>query len=121
MLMANSAAILTDAFPARQRGLALGINQIAAIAGQFIGLLAGGLLAAAGLARGVLGQRARRRLRHGLGLPQAASTPASGTPAAIDWWGNVTFAVGLSALLIGVTSGLQPLRHAHDGLDESRR
>src|ERR1035438_9846730 len=27
MLMANSAAILTDAFPARQRGMALGINQ----------------------------------------------------------------------------------------------
>jgi MFS family permease len=46
MLMANSAAILTDAFPARQRGLALGINQMAAIAGQFIGLVAGGLLAA---------------------------------------------------------------------------
>ena len=46
MLMANAAAILTDAFPARQRGMALGINQIAGIAGQFIGLLLGGLLAA---------------------------------------------------------------------------
>ena len=46
MLTANSAAILTDAFPADQRGLALGTNQIAAIAGQFIGLVAGGVLAA---------------------------------------------------------------------------
>ena len=46
MLTANSAAILTDAFPAEQRGLALGTNQIAAIAGQFVGLIAGGLLAA---------------------------------------------------------------------------
>ncbi|HEY1318777.1 MAG TPA: MFS transporter, partial [Streptosporangiaceae bacterium] len=46
MLMANAAAILTDAFPARQRGMALGINQIAGIAGQFVGLLLGGLLAA---------------------------------------------------------------------------
>src|SRR5215470_18048245 len=46
MLMANSAAILTDAFPARQRGMALGVNQIAGISGQFIGLLLGGLLAA---------------------------------------------------------------------------
>ena len=45
MLTANSAAILTDAFPTHQRGLALGINQIAALAGQFIGLVAGGLLA----------------------------------------------------------------------------
>ena len=44
--MANSAAILTDAFPAEQRGFALGTNQIAALAGQFIGLVAGGLLAA---------------------------------------------------------------------------
>ena len=44
--MANSAAILTDAFPSDQRGFALGINQIAALAGQFIGLVAGGLLAA---------------------------------------------------------------------------
>ena len=46
MLMANSAAILTDAFPAEQRGFALGINQVAGLAGQFIGLVAGGLLAA---------------------------------------------------------------------------
>ena len=46
MLMANSAAILTDAFPANKRGMALGINQIAAVSGQFIGLLLGGVLAA---------------------------------------------------------------------------
>src|SRR5882724_9914524 len=45
MLMANAAAILTDAFPARQRGMALGINQISALAGQFLGLLLGGVLA----------------------------------------------------------------------------
>jgi len=46
MLQANSAAILTDAFPTEQRGFALGINQVAALAGMFIGLVAGGLLAA---------------------------------------------------------------------------
>src|SRR5579859_4375002 len=46
MLMANAAAILTDAFPARQRGMALGINQICGISGQFIGLILGGVLAA---------------------------------------------------------------------------
>src|SRR5258705_1486099 len=45
MVFANSTAILTDAFPARQRGTALGINQVAAIAGSFIGLVLGGVLA----------------------------------------------------------------------------
>jgi MFS family permease len=44
MLLANSAAILTDAFPSDKRGLALGLNQVAGIAGQFIGLILGGLL-----------------------------------------------------------------------------
>lgn len=44
MLTANSAAILTDAFPADRRGFALGINQVAGLAGQFIGLIAGGVL-----------------------------------------------------------------------------
>ena len=42
---ANSSAILTDAFPASERGLALGINMVAAIAGSFIGLVLGGVLA----------------------------------------------------------------------------
>ena len=46
MLMANSPAILTDAFPANQRGMAMGINQVAGISGQFIGLILGGVLAA---------------------------------------------------------------------------
>ena len=46
MLMSNSAAILTDAFPPGERGMALGINQVAGISGQFVGLLLGGLLAA---------------------------------------------------------------------------
>jgi MFS family permease len=45
MLFANSTAILTDAFPVERRGMALGINQVAAIAGSFIGLILGGLLA----------------------------------------------------------------------------
>ena len=44
MLMANSSAILTDAFPANERGLALGLNQVAGIAGSFIGLVLGGVL-----------------------------------------------------------------------------
>jgi MFS family permease len=110
MLTANSAAILTDAFPADQRGLALGINQVAAIAGQFIGLVAGGLLAAldwravfwVNVPVGVYGTvRAYLRLRD----------DGERHRGRIDWWGNITFAVGLSAILIAITAGLQPYQH----------
>ncbi len=107
MLTANSAAILTDAFPSDQRGFALGINQVAAIAGQFVGLLAGGLLAAldwravfwVNVPVGVFGALwAYRKLRDS----------GERHRARIDWWGNITFAVGLGAILIAITSGIQP-------------
>ncbi|WP_241834485.1 MFS transporter [Pseudofrankia asymbiotica] len=107
MLTANSAAILTDAFPAEQRGFALGINQVAALAGQFVGLVAGGLLAAwdwravfwVNVPVGIFGTIwAYARLRE---------TAARGG-GRIDWWGNLTFGVGLSAVLVAVTYGLQP-------------
>ena len=107
MLMANSAAILTDAFPADKRGFALGINQVAGLAGQFIGLVAGGLLAAwdwravfwVNVPVGVFGTLwAYRKLRDN----------GERHRGRIDWWGNVTFAVGLGAVLIGITDGIQP-------------
>src|ERR1039458_5585587 len=44
-LFANSNAIITDAFPADERGFALGIKEIAAIGGSFLGLILGGVLA----------------------------------------------------------------------------
>ena len=107
MLMANSAAILTDAFPADQRGFALGTNQIAGLAGMFVGLVAGGLLAAidwravfwVNVPVGIYGTAwAYLRLRDN----------GERHRARIDWWGNITFAVGLSAVLIAVTYGIQP-------------
>jgi MFS family permease len=107
MLTANSAAILTDAFPADQRGFALGTNQVAAIAGQFIGLVAGGVLAAldwravfwVNVPVGVFGTVwAYRKLRDN----------GERHPGRIDWWGNITFALGLSAILVGITNGIQP-------------
>ena len=107
MLMANSAAILTDAFPPERRGFALGTNQIAALAGMFIGLVAGGLLAAwdwravfwVNVPVGVFGTLwAYRRLRDN-GVRHRGP---------IDWWGNITFALGLGALLVGITYGIQP-------------
>ncbi|GHJ39207.1 MFS transporter [Streptomyces sp. TS71-3] len=107
MLMANSSAILTDAFPARQRGLALGLNQVAGIAGSFVGLVLGGLLGPVdwrlvflvSVPFGVFGTIwAYMRLRD-TGLR---------TPARLDWWGNITFAIGLVAVLTGITYGIQP-------------
>nr|WP_079189840.1 MFS transporter [Actinacidiphila paucisporea] len=107
MLMANSAAIITDAFPAHQRGMALGINQISALSGTFIGLVLGGLLSAwdwravfwVNLPVGILGTVwAYRSLRE----------TSARQKSRIDWWGNLTFACGLGALLISITYGIQP-------------
>jgi len=107
MLMANSAAILTDAFPAHQRGLALGVNQGAAFSGTFIGLVLGGVLAPIdwrliflvsvpiGLLGTVWGYLALRET----GERRAAH---------IDWPGNVTFALGMVLLMVGITYGIEP-------------
>jgi MFS family permease len=107
LLFANSSAILTDAFPQHQRGLALGVNSIAAIAGSFIGLVLGGVLAPVdwrlvflvsvpvGLIATFWAYRSLREL-------------GERRPARIDWWGNTTFALGLVGVMIGITYGIQP-------------
>jgi MFS family permease len=107
MLMANSAAILTDAFPARQRGMALGINQISAISGQFIGLMLGGVLAAwdwrsvfwVNVPIGIFGTIWSYRSLRELSTRHRAK---------IDWWGNIIFAVGAGLVLVAITYGIQP-------------
>ena len=107
MLTGNSAAIITDAFPANQRGTALGINQITALAGQFIGLLAGGFLAVidwhavfwVSVPIGVLGTIWSYRSLRETRTPQ---------PARIDWVGTLTFTAGTGALLAAITYGIQP-------------
>jgi MFS family permease len=106
-LFANSSAILTDAFPANERGLALGINGVAAIGGSFLGLILGGVLApiawhlvflvsvpfgAFGTVWSYLKLRDNGRR----------------TKSTIDWWGNATFALGLVAILTGIVYGLNP-------------
>ncbi|MEY9856716.1 MFS family permease [Catenulispora sp. GAS73] len=107
MLMANSAAIITDAFPAAQRGMALGINIVAAIAGSFIGLVLGGALSEwnwrtvfwVNVPIGLIGTVWAYKSLHDTGVRQKAR---------IDWWGNLTFAAGLTSLLAGITYGIQP-------------
>ena len=107
MLMANSAAILTDAFPANKRGMALGINQIAGISGQFVGLLLGGLLAAVNW-RLVFWVNVPIGLFGTVWAYKSLREIATTRRAKIDWIGNIMFAVGLSSLLIAITYGIRP-------------
>ncbi|MBV9607569.1 MAG: MFS transporter [Solirubrobacterales bacterium] len=110
MLFANSSAIITDAFPENQRGLALGINGVAAIAGTFLGLIIGGVL-------GPLDWRLVFLVSIPFGLFGTVWAYlklvdlSERRPAKIDWLGNVTFAVGLISLMIGITYGIQPYGH----------
>ena len=107
MLMASSSAILTDAFPANQRGMALGVNMVAAVAGSFLGLLIGGVLSQwdwraifwVGVPVGIVGTIWSLSSLKELGVR---------TPGKLDWAGNVTFGVGLTILLTGITYGIQP-------------
>jgi MFS family permease len=109
MLMASSSAILTDAFPANQRGMALGVNMVAAVAGSFLGLLVGGVLSGihwqaifwVGVPLGIIGTLWSVRSLKELGVR---------SPGRIDWAGTAAFGLGLTVLLIGITYGIQPYR-----------
>ncbi|HEU5215992.1 MAG TPA: MFS transporter [Gaiellaceae bacterium] len=108
-LVANSVAILTDAFPANQRGLALGINNVVGISGMFIGLVLGGVLAPiswrlvflvsvpAGIAGTIWSHRSLRE------IGVRGRDP-------VDWAGNLTFAAGLILVMVGITYGIRPYR-----------
>jgi MFS family permease len=106
-LLANSAAIITDAYPATQRGMALGINNIVGVSGMFVGLVLGGILAPIdwrlvfliSVPVGLFGTVwAYMKLRE-------VSTPRR---ASVDWWGNLTFALGLVLVMVSVTYGIRP-------------
>ena len=114
-LFSNSTAILTDAFPAHQRGMAMGINQIAAIVGSFIGLILGGILATVNwrmvflvsVPIGIFGTvwaylmlRETARIRRNQRM---------------DWPGSLTFAIGLTVLLLGITYGIEPYGNSSTG------
>jgi MFS family permease len=110
MLFAQSSAILTDAFPANQRGMALGINGVAGTSGTFIGLVLGGLLAPinwrlvfiVSVPVGLFCTVWAYTMLHDIVPPRRAK---------IDWAGNVAFGVGLISVMVGITYGIEP----HDG------
>ena len=107
LLMANSAAIITDAFPSDQLGFALGINMVAAIIGSFLGIIVGGLLSLLGwrwvflanIPVGAFGTIWAYLKLKDIGVR---------IPARIDWAGNLAFAGGLGMLLVGMTYGIEP-------------
>src|SRR5437660_1026231 len=106
-LMANAAAIITDAFPENQRGMALGINNIVGVSGLFVGLVLGGLLAPIhwrlvfliSVPVGLFGTVWAYLKLHEISTPRRAR---------IDWWGNATFAIGLICMMVAVTYGIRP-------------
>jgi MFS family permease len=114
MLMASSSAILTDAFPSNQRGMALGVNMVAAVAGSFLGLLIGGFLSEwhwqaifwVGVPIGIIGTIWSYRSLRELGVR---------TPGRLDWAGTLSFGIGLTVLLIGITYGIQPYGSSSTG------
>ncbi len=107
-LMANSAAILTDAFPSNERGMALGVNQIAAIGGSLAGLLLGGVLATVdwrlvflvSVPFGLIGTVWAYLMLKEISVPQRNQR--------IDYLGTATFALALTLLLVGITYGIMP-------------
>jgi MFS family permease len=118
-LLANSAAILTDAFPANQRGMALGINNIVGVSGLFIGLILGGLLAP-------ISWRMVFLISVPVGLfgtvwaymkLQELSTPRR---SRVDWPGNVSFALGLILIMVSITYGIRPYGHHATGWTSPR-
>lgn len=104
-LFSNSAAILTDAFPAGERGRALGINQVSIVVGGVTGLLVGGILTS------IAGWRSIFWINIPIGIfatvwahYRLREQHVPVRHESMDLIGNVTFALGLAALLLGITA-----------------
>jgi EmrB/QacA subfamily drug resistance transporter len=107
-LFSNSGAIITDAFPENERGKALGINQLAFLAGSLIGLVLGGVLAVydwrlvflVSVPVGILGTA--------WSYWKLKEQHIAKRKQKMDYWGNLSFGAGLTLILIGITYGLTP-------------
>jgi len=108
LFLANTAAIITDAFPSNERGKALGLNAVALMSGMFVGLILGGVLAVfdwryiflVSVPFGVFGTV--------FSYYKLKETSIKAEKTKLDIWGNITFLLGITLLLVGVTYGLIP-------------
>jgi EmrB/QacA subfamily drug resistance transporter len=103
-LFSNSAAIITDAFPEQERGMALGINQVSIVAGSVLGLVLGGLLTT------VAGWRSIFWVNIPIGVFATTWSHYKLRELAVikkgqklDLLGNFSFAGGLALVLTGIT------------------
>jgi EmrB/QacA subfamily drug resistance transporter len=108
MMVVNSVAIITEVFPANERGKALGLNAITFSLGGVLGPILGGLILTLSDWRwiffinvpvGIIGAL------WGYRVLQERSTPRKGE--GFDILGAVSFSVALTALLIALTMGIQ--------------
>ena len=107
-LFANSAAIITDSFPVNERGKAMGINQIAALAGSLVGLILGGILAAVNWRYVFLVSVPVGLFGTIWSLLKLKDHSVRHKDQKIDLPGNIAFAGGISLMLLGITYGLMP-------------
>lgn len=117
LTVSNGAAIITDAFPASERGKALGINMVAFMSGQFIGLLLGGILATYHWRYVFLISVPFAILGTVWSYWKMKEISFRSSSTSIDILGNLVFVGGLTSLLVGVTYGLMP--YEHNGLTEA--
>jgi len=105
LIFSNNAAILTDAFPATERGRAIGINLVFGVSGSVLGLVAGGVLTA------TLGWRSIFWINIPVGIFATSWAYAklkelsASQRDRLDPLGNILFAAGLSIFLVGMTLG----------------
>lgn len=107
-LFANSAAIITDSFGPNERGKAMGINQIAGLAGSLIGLILGGILATINWRLIFLVSVPVGLLGTIWSYAKLKDTSVRHSSQKVDVAGNATFASGLTLILLGLTYGLLP-------------
>ncbi len=117
LTVSNGAAIITDAFPASERGKALGINMVAFMSGQFIGLLLGGILATYHWRYVFLISVPFAILGTVWSYWKMKEISFRASKTSIDILGNLAFVGGLTSLLVGVTYGLMPYKH--DGITDA--
>jgi EmrB/QacA subfamily drug resistance transporter len=105
LMLASSGAIVTDAFPRRELGLALGINAMVIAVGAAVGPVLGGWLTSFGwqwvfwfnVPLGVLGTIASVIVLRDSTAPRRA--------ARVDWLGNLVFLVAMTGLLVALSMG----------------